>query len=159
MNWEERVERASMITQEIRIFLFSLVFISCDSQLEDDPIPVAFFDDIVVNLNFPEYIDLRRDDGVVALNEPSAGVRGIILYRQSASVYFAYERNCSFRPNEACATIDIHSSGLFLIDSCCGSTFDLSSGTPTGGPAWRPLVRYNAQIDGSLLTITDQIVN
>lgn len=71
----------------------------------------------------------------------------------------AYERNCSFRPNEACATVDAHSSGLFMIDSCCNSNFSFTDGSPTGGPAWRPLNRYRTQLSGITLTITDEVIN
>lgn len=86
------------------------------------------------------------------------GVRGIILYRKSNSTYIAYERNCSFHPGDACATVDVDISGLYMIDHCCNSTFCFSSGEPTGGIAWRPLRKYATMLDTNLLTITDEII-
>lgn len=133
-----------------------LLLVSCKSELTDDPIPYLPFTDILINLSFPEYTALRVDGGHKEIN---GGIRGIILYRVSTSLYLAYERNCSYHPNEACATVNIHSSGLYMIDPCCGSTFSFSDGSPMGGIAWRPLRRYRADLNGFNLTITDEVVN
>ncbi|HNP96083.1 MAG TPA: hypothetical protein PKJ63_10655, partial [Cyclobacteriaceae bacterium] len=62
-------------------------------------------------------------------------------------------------PNEACATVEVHSSGLFMIDPCCGSSFSFEDGMPSGGPAWRPLRQYRTQFDGGVLTVTEEILN
>lgn len=136
---------------------FLLVFIlACTPNRSDDPVPFIPFLDIVVNLNLPEFIGLRTDGGHAVV---SGGVRGIILYRVNSSTYLAYERNCSFRPNEACATVDVHTSGLFMIDPCCGSSFNFSDGNPTGGPAWRALVQYRTQLNSLTLTISSEVIN
>lgn len=132
-----------------------LMMAGCTPELSDDAIPWLPFDVININLNLPEYIRLKTDGGSM---EIEGGVRGIILYRQNASGYFAYEKNCSFQPNDACATVEVHSSTLYIHCPCCSSTFDFSTGLPTGGAAWRPLRRYETSLNGSLLVITDQIV-
>lgn len=137
--------------------VFMLVILACCSpDLTDDPLPPAVFADIVLNLSLPENNDLNTI-GYKYLGG-SAGVRGIIVYRESSSVYRAFERNCSYQPNSACATVDVHVSTLFMQDSCCGSTFNWV-GHPTGGPAWRPLRQYVVFLDGNLLTITDDVAN
>jgi nitrite reductase/ring-hydroxylating ferredoxin subunit len=146
-----------MITRIIKAILVGLVLLSCEPQLVDAPIPIASFTEFQINLFLPEYSNLRLDGGQKAIN--SIGVRGVIVYRVSATVYHAYERNCSFQPNDACATVDIHASNLYMVDTCCGSTFNFENGQPTGGPAWRPLRQYRTELNGSLLTITDEIVN
>jgi hypothetical protein len=138
-------------------FLFGLLLISgCGRELTDDFIPITAFPDITLNLSLPENNNLQIDGGYRQLN---GGVRGIIVYRINSSTYAAYERNCSFRPNEACATVDVHNSGLFMIDSCCSSNFSFTDGSPTGGPAWRPLNRYRTQLSGINLIITDEVIN
>src|SRR5688572_18468381 len=119
-----------MSTQN-KIILFLSFLISCSPDLSDDAIPSVVFQDIVINLSLPEYNSLNTK-GYQYLSE---GVRGIIVYRINATTYYAFERTCSYQPNNACATVDVHSSGLYLMDSCCGSTFN-SVGEPTGGPAW-----------------------
>lgn len=134
-----------------------LLLASCKPDSTDDPIPFASFVDININLSLPEYNSLQQVRGYKLID--NKGIRGIIVYRSTATTYVAYERNCSFHPNEACATVNVDLSGLFLIDPCCNSTFDIAEGNPTGGPAWRPLRRYRTQLSGFTLTITDEIIN
>jgi len=146
-----------MTIQKSKFFLILLSLVGCTRDLSDDPIPMIPFVDVVINLNLPEYLSLRTDGGNKELS--TGGVRGLIIYRVSASSYIAYERNCSYHPNEACATVNVHSSGFFMIDPCCSSNFSFTDGTPTGGPAWRPLQRYRTQLNGTTLTISDEIIN
>lgn len=129
------------------------IIMSCSQDLVDDPIPFQPFSDIVINLNLPAYTNLKTDGGYVYVN--SGGVRGIILYRKTSSTYLAFERNCSFQPNDACATVDAQI--LFMQDACCGSTFNYN-GDPTGGLAWRPLQQYKTSLSGNTLTITDMVL-
>lgn len=132
-----------------------IVLMSCEPDRSDDPIPYTPFADIIINLNLPQYSALYADGGYVTIG---GGVRGIILYRLNSSSYFAYERNCSFHPNDACATVDVDISGLYMIDPCCGSTFSFATGMPTGGIAWRPLRQYQTSLNLNELTITDEVV-
>ena len=131
------------------------LFTTCKPDLSDDPIPYQPFSPITINLNLPEYQSLRSNGWTYV----EGGVRGIILYRKDQSTYMAYERNCSFQPNEACATVDVHISNLYMTDPCCNSTFEFATGQPTGGAAWRPLRQYETLLSGSNLTITDFIIN
>ena len=133
-----------------------LAILGCKPELTDDPIPWQPFDVIQINLNLPQYISLKSDATHVYLN--NGGVRGIIVYHRSGNDYLAFERNCSFEPNSACATVEVHVSTLYMFCPCCSSTFDFTSGYPTGGPAWRPLRQYETSLNGSTLTITDQVV-
>jgi nitrite reductase/ring-hydroxylating ferredoxin subunit len=125
--------------------------------MSDDPIPVVGFPDFVIPLSAPEYLPLMVNGGYKEIN--SIGVRGVIVYREDALTYLAYERNCSFRPNEACATINVHSSGLYMLDPCCNSSFSFTNGAPTGGVASRPLRQYVTELVGTQLTIKDEILN
>ncbi len=141
------------VSKFLTIFL-TVFFTACSSDLFDDPIPIVFFQPVEINLALPQYIDLNTK-GYVYIN---AGVRGIILHKKNATTYLAFERNCTYQPNQACATVDVHTSNLFLQDVCCGSTFNWD-GNPTGGIAWRPLRQYQTILNGNLLTITDEILN
>jgi hypothetical protein len=146
----------SHIAHGLRAIVLCLLF-SCEPQLTDEPIPLVTFVDQVCNLGFPEFSSLRVDGGYKEFNK--IGVRGVIVYRVSPTTFRAYERNCSYHPNEAGATVNIHSSGLFLEDSSCGSSFNFSDGQPSGGPAWRPLRQYHTDITGNVLTITADVIN
>jgi nitrite reductase/ring-hydroxylating ferredoxin subunit len=154
---EKRAARSVQRAASIILLFGSAFLFSCEPQLVDDPIPLVAFNDIVLDLDFPENNALRNAGGFRAL--PRGGVRGIIVYRTLASRFLAFERNCSFRPNDACSTVDPHISGLFMICHCCNSTFDFENGNPTGAPAWRPLLQYRVQQAGSVLTITDEVIN
>ena len=148
-----------MIIRISKFLLLPVILFSCDPNLVDDPIPIVNFDELVVNLSFPDYTELNREGGYKDVSDLGGGVRGIILYRISSSAFVAYEKNCSYTPNEACATVEVHSSGLFMTDPCCTSSFNFSDGLPTGGPAWRQLRQYRTQFNGNVLTITDEIIN
>jgi len=154
---EERQEKDFMTTIRyilaVGLLIAVLSHLGCSNEFVDGEIPPATFDDIFINLDLPQYTDLTIDGGHILLNQ---GVRGIILYRVNASQYNAFERNCSYEPNAACATVEVHSSGLFLDDPCCGSSFSLQDGTPTGGPARVSLRRYRIERSGRNLTITDE---
>jgi len=132
---------------------------ACSPDLFDEPIPYVPFPDIVLSLGLPENAALQTNGGFRVLTSAQGGVQGIIVYRVSSTQFIAYERNCSFTPNEACVTVEAHSSGLFMIDPCCNSTFDFATGNPTGGPAWRPLRQYETFFSGGQLTITDTAID
>ncbi len=138
--------------------LLMLVFLfgGCGSpDLSDDPIPIVPFAPYTVNLFLPEYQSLLLDGGTKVIG--SIGVRGVILYRSSATSYIAYELNCSYHPNLAESNIAVHASKLFMVCSGCGSNFSFTNGTSTGGVAWRPLRRYRVELNNPILTITDEI--
>jgi nitrite reductase/ring-hydroxylating ferredoxin subunit len=138
------------------VFFGIVLMVGCEPDLSDDAIPYTPFDVIYLNLNLPEYNILKTDGGFKSLNE--GGYKGLIVYRQNASNYLAYDKYCSYQPNSACATVEVHVSTLYMLCACCNSTFDLATGYPTGGPAWRPLRQYETSLNGSELVITDQIV-
>ena len=132
--------------------IFLLVATACEPQLSDDPIPLIAFQDLEINLTLPAYSKLRNDGGLLAVG---GGVRGIIIYRVNANLFRAFDRNCSYHPNEASSTVDIDASNLFLKDYSCGSQFNRETGQPMSAPAWRPLRQYRTEvIGGTVLRIT-----
>jgi hypothetical protein len=134
------------------LFLFGiLVFQACNDQSIEDGIPIVIVNE-TINLNNYQYQSLNLIGGFAYLN---AGVRGIIIYRQSLDQFTAIERNCTFQPLSECADVSVDKSTLFLIDSCCNSTFDFN-GFPTGGPATLPLRQYRTILNENFLTITNE---
>ncbi len=160
---EEKVGKVFMIIRKtprdrVTRFWFAvacMVAAGCSSDFSDDPIPPAAFPDIHMNLNLSDNLILRSKGNS---RQIEGGVRGIIVYCADVGVFRAYERNCSFHPNDACATVNIDVSTLFMTDPCCGSTFDFNTGNPMGGAAWRPLRQYRTSFDGTVLLITDEVV-
>jgi hypothetical protein len=133
------------------IFFILLVWQACTDPVVGDGIPQVIVNE-TINLNNYQYQALLVVGGYAYIN---GGVRGIIIYRQSANTYLAIERNCTFQPMDACADVSVDQSTLFLVDSCCNSTFDFN-GFPTGGPASLPLRQYNTILNGNFLTITNE---
>ncbi len=173
VSWGKKQGKAFMITSDRRVSKTNhrqiisafvaccalagvLILQACEPDLSDDPIRVQPFSPVYINLNLPEYNSLRTIGGYKYIDD--VGVRGIILYHKDVTTYIAFERNCSYQPNDACATVEVHNSGLYLVDHCCNSTFDLNTGSPTGGVAWRPLLKYETLVSGSELTITDAVI-
>ena len=136
-----------------------LIAAACGSKNNDQPlIPYAPVN-LSLNITNQQYAALRMDNGAVTLPVKgpagAGGVQGVIVVRQSASSYLAFERNCPYQPYDACALVSLDkNSRLFMRDSCCNSQFDLK-GQITGGPTSRPLKQYSTSLQGSLLNITN----
>lgn len=127
--------------------IFLLLVLGCQ---EDDPqaqmpfVPV----DIEINLQDLRYQELHTN-GWMYLN---GGIKGLIIVKESPSVYRALDRACPYHPTDPCAKVDVHSSGFYLIDDCCGSRFE-KTGNVTSGPAQQPLLQYNTYQNGNYLII------
>ncbi|WP_345236398.1 hypothetical protein [Hymenobacter saemangeumensis] len=113
---------------------------------------------VSLTLTNQQYVALRTVNGTVVLppgssGRPDAGgLKGIIVVRQAGNSYLAFERNCPYRPFDACALVSVDRSGLFLRDSCCNSQFNLQ-GQVIGGPSPFPLRQYSTSLQGSQLNI------
>ena len=136
-----------------------LLSMSCNTDNGSAPrIPYAPVN-LALDLTNQQYRALRFDNGVVALPVQgpagAGGVKGVVVVRQSATSYLAFERNCPYRPTDACSRVGFDTSPApFLRDSCCGSQFSLN-GQVTGGPAPRALLQYSASLNGNQLYISN----
>ncbi|TAH17534.1 MAG: hypothetical protein EAZ08_13485 [Cytophagales bacterium] len=137
--------------KKLMFALFILLFVfACDNTPVPDPIPFKIVNKLI-DLNNLRYQRLKFDGGFAY---EDGGVRGLIIYRRNATSYLAFERNCPFRPMDACAHLKVDDSGFFMKDSCCNSVFDFE-GSPISGPAFSPVLRYRVSLTGSLLSITN----
>ena len=132
---------------------------ACGSKSDAQPqIPYAPVN-LSLSLAAQEYAALRFDNGAVTIPAKgpagNGGVKGVIVVRQSAGSFLAFERNCPYQPYNACALVSLdRNSRLFMRDSCCTSQFDLK-GQVTGGPAPLPLKQYSVSLQGNLLSVTN----
>ncbi len=140
--------------------LFVLALASCSSSANNaEPlIPYAPVN-LALDLTNQQYRALRFDNGVITLPVQgpagTGGVKGVLIVRQNASTYLAFERNCPYHPYDACSLVSLdRSSRLFLRDSCCDSRFNFT-GQVIGGPAVRPLLPYHTSLQGTQLTVTN----
>jgi hypothetical protein len=131
-------------------FLALIVFNSCDDDAVDSQLPYVYVN-AIININNIQYDDLRTR-GFTYLQE---GYRGIILYHQPSGGFRAFERACTFQPEDVCGIVEVHVSGFYMEDPCCSSTFDFE-GFPTSGPARVRLREYFTFLDGTILTISSE---
>jgi len=106
--------------------------------------------DIYIYTNNPSYSNLNAVGGWVYI---TGGVRGIIVYRKTNSEIAAYDRNCTYQSNNACATVYVDNTNIIAKDTCCGSQFSIYDGGILQGPAGLPLKAYNTTFDGNTLHI------
>ncbi len=138
--------RYSLLLPVIILFLLS----ACNDDAVSPAIPNVPVN-IQLNVTSLQYPELRRDGGYVYL---SGGYKGILLVRQNAATYLAFERACTYMPTEPCAQVEVDESNLFIVDDCCGSQFNFS-GQVTSGPAAYGLKQYATALSGSILYITN----
>ena len=148
------IERMGQRIKKDFYFAALSLLLSCGQDPTDDPIPYTAFPDI--NIILSNYPVLLSDNSYIYIDD--GGFRGLILYRKSATVFYAFERNCSFQPLDACATVEVHSSTLYMEDPCCKSIFNFE-GNRTSGPAWRPLNQYVTIVNLNTVTITDTLID
>ncbi len=139
--------------QQIIIHTLLLISISsCTKEGQENNLAIPDVPiNVRININDPIYNNLNNITGWAYLNE---GSRGIILYRESLDIVRAYDRHCTFDPQEVCSTIDMNGAILQANDNdCCGSVFNITNNTILQGPATRPLKEYETTFDGTFIVI------
>lgn len=135
----------------IFVFIVCPAFLFCKKNKEEGRVPYVPVN-IVLNTSDPLFVKLNAPGGWVYVN---GGSRGIIIYRLSLDDFRAYDRHCSFQPEDACGKVSVNSSQIMAVDSCCGSEFVLTDGSVAKSPASRPLTQYLTSYDGNRLLITN----
>lgn len=129
-------------------FLLIISIAGCKKDT-DNGIPITPVD-IYLYTNNPSFVNLHGVGGWVYI---TGGVRGILLYRKSSSEFMAYDRNCTYQPSDACATVIVDASNILAVDTCCNSKFSLYDGSVIQAPAGLSLKIYNTTFDGNVLHI------
>jgi len=139
-----------LLSSRIRHFIFPLLVLGAFS-CNDEPVIPYVYVDFTIDVNSTEYLELNTVGGWVYV---TGGYRGIIVYRAAIDEFMAYDRACTYDPDEECARIKVESSGLIAGDTCCGSRFLITDGSPlVDVPATIPLVRYTTYYDGQYLHV------
>ena len=128
---------------------------SCTDETPVTTIPYAYVNQDL-NINQIKYQDLRRQGGYIYLEQgDNSGYRGIVVYHEGNGVYRAFERACTYDPRATCDPIVMDDSGLFMIHTCCNSSFNFN-GNPMSGPATLDLLQYQTYLDGIYLKIINK---
>jgi hypothetical protein len=83
----------------------------------------------------------------------TGGVSGIVVYRLDEWTFMAYDRSCTYDWEDNTSWIWVHPNGIMLIDSVCGSTYNILDGNVISGPAIWPLYSYKTRYDGVQLRV------
>ena len=139
-----------------KLFILSTILIqfsSCSKDSQQQAVPNVSF-------NFTEYLTLN---GFTKLQIPgnwvyvTGGSKGIIIYRKGINYngtdgsedFSVLDRNCTYQPLNADAIVSVQSNNIIAIDSSCGSSFYIGTGTRISGPATLPLKAYHYSYDPS----------
>lgn len=139
-----------------RYFIYALLvtmmyITSCGKENTNPNIPLPPVN-IQIDPNSTVYLNLNIPGGWEYLTAPSPS-RGILVYRVNSDEFIAYERTCTYDPENPLAKVIVESNYTTAIDTICGSRFILLDGSPFEGPAKSSLVRYQTMYDGNYLYI------
>lgn len=143
------IKKNTILSQIIVLFVLALL-ISCNKDegfKNQTPIPN-------VPVNF--YIQPNTIDFISAgmwRSYDTEGYRGVLIYRLDQYTFLAYEKTCSYDPEESCAKVEVDQTTFTLLDSCCMSRFKIIDGDAMDGPATMPLLQYFTDFDGNYLHI------
>lgn len=135
------------------LFIFFLSVNSCKQQEEYIPyVPVNF----TVDLN--QFNDLTTTG--YSMKYPG-GYAGVIIYCQfydvsnpPNSLYYAFDAACTVEVKDSCS-VESEGNNLNATCPCCGSVYSLMDGYPISGDASIALKRYNVNILGNKLYISN----
>ncbi len=130
------------------VVLFSTLAIACNSTYHET-IPYKKVD-FTIYPNDVMYYKLNTYGGYEYF---TGGVSGIVVYRLDEWTFKAYDRSCSHDWWDSGSWIWVDQSGIRLMDSLCGSVFNILDGTVLDGPAQLPLREYNTRYDGVRLRV------
>jgi hypothetical protein len=141
----KRIKQISLVL--LLLLSAEILLPSCESN-KGELIPVK-----TVDIYLLLYADLG-DMGIGSSKLINGGVNGIVLYRESDLVFYAYDRTCTMFPDHNTAVVE--DPTFFGVFQCpeCESTYLLMNGAePNSGPARYALVEYHTSIQGDVLHI------
>lgn len=130
------------------IALSLVVFTSCKKK-QQGVIPYVAVN-IYIYPSDPNFNQLNVPGGWAYVN---GGSKGIIVYRRSNEDFVAFDRHCPYLPENSCSRVSVNSTQITAVDTCCGSEFILTDGSPTKSPATVPLQFYQTSFNGNELRI------
>jgi Rieske Fe-S protein len=142
--------RKSLVFAKLVLVLFFLLCVfSCQKQ-KQQVVPYVYVD-IRMYSSDPSFISLNSPGGWAYV---SGGNHGILVYRRSLNEFAAYDRTCTYTPNDPNETVSVEAANNILAaDAHCGSKFLITDGSVNRGPATLPLKAYQTTYDGTVLHI------
>ncbi|MDX5320591.1 MAG: hypothetical protein LPK45_05815 [Bacteroidota bacterium] len=145
----------------LTLVLTSLSFSCRRGQQDTDLIPNVPVG-LTVNLDLPAYFDLTLLGNWMYFPD---GYRGLIVYHAFDGEYYAFDRSCSYQPQNTCSQLWVDSVTLVHMycgtyvngqyEKCCDSRFEIPMGFPVQGPAINPMKQYAIRKSGNTLFISN----
>jgi nitrite reductase/ring-hydroxylating ferredoxin subunit len=139
------VQLTGMFILRYSFVLLPLIFSACKKDNINQQLGIPFVNvDQYILLNSPSSQGLNSVGGWLYLN---AGSRGIIVYHRAFEEYVAFDRHCTWQPQQTCGKVSPDSSVTVILKcACCTSGFSLIDGSVLYGPAINPLLQYSARL-------------
>ncbi|MBP2831370.1 hypothetical protein J8281_04140 [Aquimarina sp. U1-2] len=139
------------------LICISLIF-SCNSDDgPNNPFLPSVSVNFQVNLNLPQYNRLEFPGGIEVERTAGRGLKGVILYNQDGTQFFAYElSDPNLDPSLACSTLTVE--GSRASSNCNGNEniYEITSfGQQIQGEGGFALLQYRIRRDGNILTVTN----
>jgi len=126
------------------VFFMILINCGCKKENINQQLGIPYVDvDQYILLNNPQNIGLNAVGGVLF---QQGGSRGIVIYHRAYEEYVAFDRHCTWQPENFCTISSDSSTTVILNCECCSSRFSLIDGSVLSGPAINSLLQYNAQL-------------
>lgn len=139
-------------------FLLGLILItscSSDDGNQNNPnLPNVRFT-AQINLNLPQFVNLRFPGGIEVDRTDGRGIRGLILYNQNDQQFFAYELSDPNIPPSDCSALSVE--GTRAVSNCGNENmYEITSfGQQIQGEGGRPLLSYRVEKNGNTLIISN----
>ena len=133
--------------------LISLGLLSCSNNDDkiQNPYLVVPLVNLSLNLNLPEYTDLKFPGGSFIVN--NQGIKGIVVYCVSDTQYFASELSDPNHSPNSCSKMEV--TGIIATCPCDdGNTNDIITGqfTPANNEKY-PMLQYRAERNGDVVNV------
>ncbi|MBL0681958.1 hypothetical protein [Aquimarina mytili] len=141
-------------------FLLSILLISSCKSDDDNPnnpnlTPVNV--NFSINLNLPQYVNLRVPGGIFEDRTEGRGIKGVVIYNQNNDQFFAYElSDPNLSPSLPCSNLTVE--GSRASSNCNGNEniYEITSlGQQIKGTGGRPLLPYKAIKEGNTIFVTN----
>ena len=133
---------------KIFVVTILILFATINCRKKDNEIPSVAVN-IDLDLNSVDFSVLNTVGNYVYVTGGAFG-NGIVVYRRSIEEFKAYDRTCTYKPQQGCR---VKVDGIFATDSCCGSQFLITDGSINKKPATIPLKEYSTVLNGTILHI------
>ena len=137
--------------KKIFLLLTILILISGCSEnntRSNNPFLPDYAFSISIDTNLPLYSSLQFAGNVMIIDQPNAGIRGIILYN-SGSGYLAYDAACPNQFLASCSTLKL--TGIEITCPCDDAKYSIFNGTSPG--LQYPLKQYRTEVNGKIIKI------